>query len=427
MSIATETEAPRTTRLKQHAANYGQDVAQIALLRMQHLDELLNEGCLVDIYVGGISALSATPSWRELGIPEKDRRAKKYTRGRKYLVPDELRKPIQSAETQARYHLAAHSATVEGFAPWAWVSYKSYWGVCEIDEQTGMPILPADWSPKSNAKIGWRARQMVIEERFTEYKRRLMVNHPMIRLDIRLDYAITALEALSAYSARAKLPDDIELQDDVLFDQAMAKDFAEAEQIDALDRYCPLDHLRRRWLGDHNATKGQLEEQADYELRRYGVRHYLAALDNSGQRFVARIVQRALKALPSIETMQSTLTLSYRSGMLEDRRSVEQSLLHAKELELEREQVSADIYRLQAMKRAEYDKAKEQLSELTSPILAVIKQFEAKLFKKVTEMLEGYTEHGFFHGKQITAAQELRALFDLLPTTAMQQTSEVQA
>jgi len=65
------------------------------------LNVLRNQGILVDLSVSGTGMFTRTATWAEIGIQadEADPRFTRFSRGQKYLIPEEQIKRLRSVET----------------------------------------------------------------------------------------------------------------------------------------------------------------------------------------------------------------------------------------------------------------------------------------------------------------------------------------
>lgn len=92
------------------------------------LNFLRKEGILIDLNVTGTGIFQKTPSWAELGVPDfaGDKRAVQFTKGLKFLYPEEKVKKLKSFESRLRQNLDKHSYDVTGFKPFRWLPYTAY-------------------------------------------------------------------------------------------------------------------------------------------------------------------------------------------------------------------------------------------------------------------------------------------------------------
>ncbi len=92
------------------------------------LSFLRTQGILVDLNITGTGMFQKTPNWVELGIPDfaSDRRATQFTKGAKYLYPEEKVRAIKSFESRLRQNLDKYSYEVTGFKPFRWLPYTAY-------------------------------------------------------------------------------------------------------------------------------------------------------------------------------------------------------------------------------------------------------------------------------------------------------------
>jgi len=87
-------------RREEVAKKLGVEKTSVRSVTMQ-LEILRKQGILVDLSIGGTSMFTRSTSWVEIGIqPEEDDvRTQRFTRGRKYLIPEDQVKKLHSVET----------------------------------------------------------------------------------------------------------------------------------------------------------------------------------------------------------------------------------------------------------------------------------------------------------------------------------------
>lgn len=89
---------------------------------------LREEGILVDLNITGTGMFQKTPIWAELGIPEftGDRRVTQFTKGNKFLYPEEKVRALKSFQSRLSQNLERYTYDVTGFRPFRWLPYTAY-------------------------------------------------------------------------------------------------------------------------------------------------------------------------------------------------------------------------------------------------------------------------------------------------------------
>lgn len=109
---------------KQFAENQGVDTDRLHSFQLE-LDILRQNGLLVDLDISGATMFQRQASWIELGVVDETTQ-KRYTKGHRNLLPDEVRKRLNSNVTKRRQNLEKYAIPVKGFAPYKWISWKAY-------------------------------------------------------------------------------------------------------------------------------------------------------------------------------------------------------------------------------------------------------------------------------------------------------------
>jgi hypothetical protein len=127
MTMTATTYLTITERRQQAAEVTGRPADQIRSIQVQ-LDVLRKQGLLIDLSIRGTSMFTRTASWAEIGIQAdiKDPRFSRFTKGQKFLIPEEEIRALKSVETRMRYWLEKLSYGVTGFRPYRWLPYTAY-------------------------------------------------------------------------------------------------------------------------------------------------------------------------------------------------------------------------------------------------------------------------------------------------------------
>lgn len=107
------------------AAQVGIDPSGIRSVKIQ-LDVLRRQGLLVDVQIRGLSMFVRSATWLERGIADDDARRDRFTRGQKYLIPEEQVKRLRSVESQMRQALEDLSYRITGLYPYRWIPVTAY-------------------------------------------------------------------------------------------------------------------------------------------------------------------------------------------------------------------------------------------------------------------------------------------------------------
>lgn len=109
------------------SAKTGIDQTKIRSVKVQ-LDALRKQGILVDLEVCGTSMFTRSTTWLELGIQpdQDDPRVQRFTRGYKFLIPEDEVRKLKSVETSMRTALDYYSQDITGFRPYRWIPYTAY-------------------------------------------------------------------------------------------------------------------------------------------------------------------------------------------------------------------------------------------------------------------------------------------------------------
>lgn len=172
---------------------------------------------------------------------------------------------------------------------------------------------------------------------------------------------------------------------------------------------------------------------AHITLSRTGQEKVHANLDE----FIAFVVGKALKKMPSIEKIES-MTLSYRTLPLLLHKAIAQDRLDAAELkkqaaerlaEAEKEENQAEIAKAkrqlelteiaaqkEAMKQAALENARQQIAEFGNPLEEMMAKVRAEMYQAVNSLKTALTDEGKLSSRQLKQARELINQFQLLNT-----------
>ncbi len=389
---------------KLHAQSMGVDVDRVSVVRLE-LDALLSQGTLIDVDVKGIAQFMATASFEELGIPIKDMRSKRYTTGKKYLIPHDYLSPLISLETQFRTSLLRWSLDIEGFRPWRYLKATAIDG--------------------KSAYENWREEWEKLQGLLSEAVAKIITDYPLLQAALVADFSEVAEEAWTAIRSRdaayAQQRDawaqDAAAHLDQQPDLSMALHtlgHVAWEQIyrgeDAAEREAFYEALQEHGLMLHGKKRGRawtLEQAALHAWE-----------EMQSRTFKARIVAKALGKLPSPERIQETVKATYRTGYLLNQADVirqnqqakaESQAIRQKELAL-----SQAEQKMWAMRQAEMQHAREQLQEIASPFSEVMSKLKTQIYDDVMSLKAIIDERGYLPGRAGEKAKGLRELYNLM-------------
>jgi hypothetical protein len=159
------------------AAKIGVNSSSIRTVQMQ-LETLRKQGVLVDLSISGTSMFTRSTSWVELGIqPDADdKRTERFTRGQKYLIPEEEIKRLRSIETSMRSTLDYFGQSITGFRPYRWIPFTAY--------------------------EAWRERWQDLTDRFYAVKADILANYDYYVDRLKDDFAAVAVKSWNSIQAQ---------------------------------------------------------------------------------------------------------------------------------------------------------------------------------------------------------------------------------
>ncbi len=357
-------------RVAAHAAQLGEDAGRIATQRL-NVVRMRELGTLVDIDVHGFTLFTVRANWLELGIPEVDRRARRFTKGSKHLVPERYVNRLNSLDSSFRKSLDRHSFGIAGFRPYRWVPFTAY----------------QDW------KAEWAAYQ----EKLTALKADLLADYDAIRAELVEDFTQIAREAWDALVVRrgGSTESALDLGGGSIFENRDA--FVAHVVARALDRLpTPEDIQAGIYVTYHNAL---LLSQADVEAD-----HLAAAQLQAAQ---AEAHARTARAE---EEERAQRRLAWQEEQAQERAIEARERAQRELIQLELREREAQV---RAMHQAELEHARQQIAAM-SPLREVFDQLRAQIYRDVQEIADGIHKHGYLHGKTAQKAEGLLATFRLL-------------
>lgn len=140
-------------KIRAAANRLGVDQSRVQIIRLE-LGELLNEGVLIDVNVSGMSIFHRSATWEELGIPANgdDPRFRQFTRGQKFVYPEEFVRRGRSIETRMRQLFDEYTSRVRMFGGWGYLHYKRY------------PVFVDKWNDLLEQFNTWKAEAVAIHD-----------------------------------------------------------------------------------------------------------------------------------------------------------------------------------------------------------------------------------------------------------------------
>jgi hypothetical protein len=338
------------------AARINVEADRIKIVQLQ-LNVLRNQGILVDLSVSGTGMFTRTATWAEIGIQadEADPRFTRFSRGQKYLIPEEQIKRLRSIETRMRQWLDRLSYDVTGFRPYRWLPFTAYdawidrWNECKAELECVKSNILSHYDQyveelaegfQAVAHASWKS---IVAQ---GYDWAIIVGKPFQEQEF-VDHVVA--EALSKMPGKAKIEQELKAdyitalvfgQEDIAEDQARA---AAIQQ------------------------QAEIERQAKWETTR-------------------------------VEKLQSTL--------------LEEHYAHQRKMNQLEETERGE--KIEAMRVAEAEHARLQLRQIASPFQEVFQALRSQLAKDAKEMLESIKKNGTVRGKVAERGRGLIELFDLL-------------
>lgn len=346
----------KSERKSEIEAKVGQAVSSVQL----DIDTMKDLGVLVDVDVHGASMFTRRVTWQELGVPKHDTRRKRLRRGYKDLIPTIYARQLRSLESRFRQSLEKHSFILQGFRPWKWVPFTAY--------------------------ASWQKDWDLLQKDLEDLKSAILSHYDDFKDDLAEDWTAIAHESWDAILARRE--------------------------------------------GDEHFVLVTID----------------GSFDNVKQ-FAAHVVAKAQKQLPSPQAIKNDLYVDYRNAMVVTGADVQQEaterlkaraegdrILQARRVERRREQQVLSQIRLEereaeqqslvkrmalkakmeAMRTAELEHAREQIANTISPFTEVMEQFRAQIFQDVQEISRSIGKHGHVKGRVAQRARGLLETYRLL-------------
>lgn len=202
------------------AAKIGVEEDAIRTVQVQ-LDVLRKQGVLVDLCISGTSMFTRSTSWVEIGIqPDADdKRTERFTRGQKYLIPEQDIKKLRSIETSMRAALDHYGQSITGFRPYRWIPFTAYGA--------------------------WKIRWAELLERFYEVKAEILASYDSYTSQLKEDFSSIAVKSWNSIQAQGY--DWVILDDKPLG----LNDFIEAVIADAMRKLPSREFIEQNLKADY--------------------------------------------------------------------------------------------------------------------------------------------------------------------------------
>ncbi|MDD2923194.1 MAG: hypothetical protein PHQ36_12985, partial [Anaerolineales bacterium] len=345
-------------------------VAPQQTVHMQ-LAKLRQEGILVDLNITGTGIFQRVPNWAELGIPEftGDKRATQFTKGAKYLYPEEKVRAVKSFESRLRQNLDKYSFEVAGFRPFRWLPYTAY--------------------------QAWRAKHDEIVAQANEFIQTQLIDcHDQCRDQIAATYKEIAeaawLSATTGENAKGRRAQTYKFI--ILYDKTSR------EQL-TLDHAGFVSYIVAQALAQIPGVEDIMNKL------RYD---YTTALVY-GQEDVAADEANA-------ENIRANVKFERERAMLENQFLAEKVRKQAWDNQTEQTQKEQI---LEAMRQAEYDHHRQQLQETVSPFVEVYRQAIGQFINHAKDMLESIQKNKHVRGKVAERGRGLLDVYNLLVLPGM--------
>jgi hypothetical protein len=372
MNAQTLSSEEVESRVKLVSLETGLEEGQIRKVKLQ-LDTLRNSGILIDLNIAGTSLLSRQASWLELGVLDP-KTIERFTRGRKSMFLD-AEKKIKSIEARLRQILDKYAYDINGFRPYRWLNWKSYWSFREEYDR-----LKEEFE---------YVKEYEILGRYEEHAAK-----------IRTDFTQIAQSAWNSILGQGyggavlngKEYTNVGSFTDAIVDLALEK-MPTREEIAT---YLNVDYTTAIVYGDQDVAADQLRAaQMQAEIAR-------ANVDIRATEEQIRIKN---------DLLQEQLWVERQKNRAEQR----QREIELENLELEKiaNQKRREI-EMEAIRKAEMEHARQTLQEVGSPFVDVIKQLRNRFAADAETMLESIKKNQYLHGKVAKKGQGLLEFYELM-------------
>ena len=369
------TDLINTTEVRRQRAIEITGQAPQAAVTMQ-LDKLRDEGILVDLHITGTNMFQKTPNWLELGIAEfaGDKRADQFTKGSKFLFPDDRIKAVKSIESRLRQNLEKYSYDVTGIRPYRWLPYTAY----------------AAWRKKHDEIV---ADGEMLKHDLIDHRDRFVGEVAATYATIAEDAWISVTSGIDGDGSRwqryafvrltTKNGTVIAMDHDQFVDYIITQTVSDIPTVEEIEARLRFDYTTAQVYGDEDVAAEKARTAAIYEQ----------AAANREQLNLAREYQRT------------------ENAMLEE--AARKQAWDNQAAQRERED------KIAAMRQAEYDHHREQLRETISPFAEVYRAAVSQFIDHAREILESVQKNGYVRGKVAERGRGLLDLYQLMVLPGM--------
>lgn len=350
---AVEMPVEITDRKAQAAEALGLEAERIGVVRLE-TSALRRNGLLVSVMVQGISMFTRQAEWYEMGVPLDDIRAGRFTRGRKFLFPEDIVKQFGSIEVSARTLLDKLSYDVSAFRPYRFIPVTAY----------------------AEFRSAWDR----LADRFEVLRNYILAHYDEYLEQFEEDFSLVADASWRSLNA-----------------QGYQVAVIAGRPYDNLESY--RNELIRRAM-----SKMPSREQIQYNLR---IDYRTALLWGSSDDAAAEAIRA--RALAEAEVQKANLAAA-RSAEHE----AEEKLAHT--LRMDRLEQQEKELKVEAMMAAEAEHIRGQLSQIASPYDEVFAELRRRIGQSVVEIRDSVNKSGFVRGKVAERGRGLLEFFDLMCT-----------
>lgn len=330
----------------------GQDTTHVVSLQLKSLRD---NGILIDLNVSGTGMFQKTLTWLETGINETtgDARAANFTKGMKFLYPEEVIRKIKSLESQMRQLIGSYTFQITGFHPYRWLPYTAY----------------QEFRSKWDKLVG----------EFAEVKADMVANHEKY-VDVTADeYTKIAEDSWKSLTSGGKYKNLIiqrgdkkqTLTKDEFISAFVSSTVAQIPSVEKIENRLTATYVTALVYGEADLAEDQLEAE---EIRRR------SKVKAEADDLTVRIKQEKLQQLT-------------RKGQL-DRQE--------RELKIE------------AMREAELENARQQLTNMVSPFMEVFNAMRERFAEDAKAIRDSIQKNGYVRGKVAEKGRGLIELFNLM-------------
>lgn len=333
------------------AASHG--VSNAGKVKLQ-LNRLRQNGVLIDLYIGGTSMFSTAALWSELGVMDVNTK-RLFTKGRKSLVPSVSSK-LKSNETRLRQVLDKHSFDVAGFRPWRLVMWTAY----------------EEWKNDHERLIAQRE----------EIKQDALENYEQHRQMAILEYTQVAHTAWASITGQE-------------YNSAIINGKSYAYEEDFVDAVIEAMLL-----------KFPTQERIEQDIVAY---HTTSLIYGEADVVSDQISAQALRERAALITAEAEA----------ERRKIQSAVYNAEQEQQHKEQLRRlerreKELKLEAMRQAEIENAREYLDKVGNPYVEIIKQMRTRFAKDAESILESIQKNGYVRGKVAQKGRGLIGLYELI-------------